>query len=185
MFDFAEAHGMQPLPRGNRVGIASGGGGFCVVGAEACARTGLEVPILSDEAQKEILTHVREFSPIPLNPVDLIARKGHVAYASAIDVIARQDNIDGLMVMPPYGHFDRHHTPEDMKELVECCSMIAEIPKKYGKPVLAFAMREYKNTGMYEILKRGDIPFYESPETCARVMKSLCDYAQYRSTIEG
>jgi acyl-CoA synthetase (NDP forming) len=142
------------------------------------------VPILTAEAQEEILTHVLPFSPTPLNPVDLIARKGHVAYASAIEVIAKQDYIDGLIIMPPYGRFHRRCSPEEMRELVEGCSLIADIPRKYGKPVVAFAMREYKNTGTYEILKRGDIPFYESPETCARAMKSLADYAHHRCRAE-
>ena len=57
---------------------------------------------------------------------------------------------------------------------------ISDIPGKYGKPVLAFAMRDYGETAMYEILKRGNIPFFESPETCARAMKTLSDYARYR-----
>jgi len=180
MFDFAEALGTQPLPRGNRVGIASGGGGFCVVTAEACAKAGLEVPVLDDETQQAILKHVREFSPTPVNPVDLIARKSHIDYAHAIEILAKQDYIDGLVIMPPYGGFHRTSSADHMKQLVEGCSIIADIPKKYGKPVLAFAMREYKNTGMYEILKRGDIPFFESPETCARAMMSLSSYGRYR-----
>ncbi|MCP4754709.1 MAG: acetyl-CoA synthetase [Proteobacteria bacterium] len=180
MFDYAEALGNQPLPRGNRVGIASGGGGFCVVSAESCAKAGLEVPILDERAREAILEQVLPFSPTPLNPVDLIARKGHVAYAKAIQILARQDYIDGLIVMPPYGRFHRSASRESMQELVEGCSMIADIPEKYGKPVLAFAMREYKESATYEILKRGNIPFFESPETCARTMEVLASYAQFR-----
>jgi acyl-CoA synthetase (NDP forming) len=33
-------------------------------------------------------------------------------------------------------------------------------------------------------LKRGEIPFYESPETCARAMKVLCDYGEQRRARE-
>ncbi len=180
MFDFAEALGHQPLPRGNRIGVASGGGGFCVVAAESCAKAGLQVPVLDEKAQADIREHVFDFSPNPTNPVDLIARKDHVAYAKAIDVIARQEYIDGLIIMPPYGRFSRELSAEVMKKLVECCAMISDIPGKYGKPVLAFAMRDYSETAMYEILKRGNIPFFESPETCARAMKTLSVYARYR-----
>jgi acyl-CoA synthetase (NDP forming) len=186
MFDLAEALSCQPLPRGNRIGIASGGGGFCVISAEACAKEGLQVPVLSEEAQREVLQHVREFSPTPLNPLDLIARKSHLDYGAAIEVLARQDIIDGLIVMPPYGSFRRHSSLESMKGLVECCATIADIPAKYGKPVIAFAMRElFKGNPTYEIMKRGDIPFFESPETCARAMRTLCTYAEYRRALEG
>jgi acyl-CoA synthetase (NDP forming) len=184
MFDFAEALACQPLPRGNRIGIASGGGGFCVVAAEACAKEGLEVPVLDEEAQRQVLEHVREFSPFPLNPLDLIARKSHLDYGAAIEILAKQDYIDGLIVMPPYGGFHRTASPETMKGLVECCSIIADIPRKYGKPVIAFAMREYKDTATYEILKRGEIPFFESPETCARAMRALCSYGEQRRARE-
>jgi acyl-CoA synthetase (NDP forming) len=184
MFDFADALAHQPLPRGNRIGIASGGGGFCVVTAEACAKAGLEVPVLDENAQREVLEHVREFSPSPLNPLDLIARKSHVDYAAAIEVLAKQDYIDGLIIMPPYGGFRRTSSVETMKGLVECCATIADIPRKYEKPVLAFAMRDYKSTAEYEILKRGEIPFFESPETCARAMKVLCAYGEYRRSRE-
>ena len=59
-----------------------------------------------------------------------------------------------------------------------------DIPRKYEKPVLAFAMQEYKNSATYEILERGDIPFFESPETCARAMKVLCAYGEYRRSRE-
>jgi acyl-CoA synthetase (NDP forming) len=180
MFDFAEALGHQPLPPGNRVGIASGGGGFCVISAESCAKAGLEVPVLDETAQAEILTYLFDFSPKPSNPVDLIARKGHVAYAKAVETIARQPYIDGLIIMPPYGRFSRETSPEVMKELVECCALISDIPGKYKKPVIAFAMGNYSETAMYEILKRGNIPFFESPETCARAMKTLSVYGRFR-----
>jgi len=180
MFDVADALAHQPLPQGNRVGIASGGGGFCVVTAEACAKAGLEVPVLDEDAQREVLEHVREFSPAPLNPLDLIARKSHLDYGAAIEILAKQDYIDGLIIMPPYGGFRRNSSVEAMKGLVECCATIADIPRKYQKPVLAFARREFRNTATFEILERGKIPFYESPETCARAMKALCSYADYR-----
>jgi len=180
MFDFADTLAHQPLPPGNRVGIASGGGGFCVVTAEACAKVGLEVPVLDEEAQREVREHVREFSPSPLNPLDLIARKTHLDYGQAIEILAKQDYIDGLIIMPPYGGFRRSASMESMKGLVECCVTIADIPRKYQKPVLAFASPEIRRTATYDIFQRGKIPFFESPETCARAMKALCSYGEYR-----
>jgi hypothetical protein len=170
----------------NREGLfieKSGGGGFCVVTAEACARAGLKVPVLHQAAQQEILRHVFEYSPQPLNPVDLIARKSHVDYAAAIEILAKQDDIDGLIVMPPYGRFKRNTPVEVMEQLLKGCAAIADVPKKYGKPVIGFAMRDYQETATYEILKRGNIPFFESPETCAHAMKALYDYAEYRRRI--
>ena len=148
-------------------------------------QAGLEVPVLDEEAQREVLTHVREFSPSPLNPLDLIARKSHIDYGAAIEVLAKQDSIDGLIIMPPYGRFRRTSSVDSMKGLVECCVTLADIPRKYEKPVVAFAMREYKGNATHEILKRGDIPFFESPETCARAMKALCTYGELRRSRQA
>ena len=36
------------------------------------------------------------------------------------------------------------------------------------------------NSPIHEIMQRGEIPFFESPETCARAMKTLCAYGEYR-----
>ena len=180
MFDIAEALAHQPLPSGNRIGVASGGGGFCVVSAESCAKAGLEIPVLTEDAQQEILTHCHAFSPKPSNPVDLIAKKSYLSYARVIDIMARQPYINGLIIMPPFGGFHRGGSVKDMKELVECCAMISDIPEKYGKPVIAFAMRKYSETAMYEILKRGNLPFFESPETCAKAMSVMVQVGQYR-----
>jgi len=103
-----------------------------------------------------------------------------VDYARIIEILAQQDYIDGLIIAPPSCTINRKLPLEMLNALVECCAIIGDIPKKYGKPVLAFAMREYSATAMYEILKRGNIPFFESPETCARAMKALCFHAQHR-----
>src|SRR5450756_1133362 len=62
----------RPLPRGNRVGIVTGGGGLGVIAADACADFGLEVPNLS----KKTLNKVQGLLPdyfVPGNPIDLVA----------------------------------------------------------------------------------------------------------------
>ena len=46
----------------------------------------------------------------------------------------------------------------------------------YGNEVVCVDADKSKITSLEE----GKIPFYESPETCARAMKVLCSYAEYR-----
>ncbi len=85
-FDFMEMFYMannlcyQPLPKGNRVAILHGGGGFCVTATEACTRLGLSVPEMSAQAQEELREQMLPFSPPPLNPIDCIGRKNEEAY---------------------------------------------------------------------------------------------------------
>jgi acyl-CoA synthetase (NDP forming) len=182
-FDIAEALAHQPLPKGNRVAVTSGGGGFCVTTADACASYGLELPELDAEAQRRILSLLHPYSPPPRNPVDMIARKGPISHAEVIEILAGLDYIDGIIISPPWGGFSRHSSAEFMKELIDSAERIAAVPQKFGKPIVSAGAREYQKHPTREILKKGNIPFFENPDTCARAMAGLVEYAKIRKTI--
>jgi len=179
-FDVAEALAHQPLPRGNRVAVTSGGGGFCVTTADACAAYGLEVPELDSDTQRRILSLLHAYSPPPKNPVDMIARKGPMSHAEIIEILAGLDYIDGIIMTPPWGGFHRDTPAEFMKELIDSAERIAQVPQRFGKPIISAGAREYRKHPIYEILKKGEIPFFEGPDTCARAMQGLVQYARAR-----
>ncbi|UCD58283.1 MAG: CoA-binding protein, partial [Candidatus Hydrogenedentota bacterium] len=179
-FDIAEALAHQPLPRSNRVAIVSGGGGFCVTAADACASFGLELPELDAEAQQRILSLLEDYSPPPRNPVDMIAQKGPISHAEIIEILAQLDYIDGIIITPPWGGFNRDTPTPLIKELIDSAERISQIPGRFGKPIISAGAREYRKHPIYEILKKGDIPFFEGPNTCARAMQGLVEYAQIR-----
>ncbi|MBW1683372.1 MAG: hypothetical protein JRJ83_18520 [Deltaproteobacteria bacterium] len=58
--------------------------------------------------------------------------------------------------------------------------MISEIPKTYGKPIIATAMRGNMQGVAFELMKERGIPFYEFPEEAARAMYGLYRYSQVR-----
>ena len=184
-FDVAEALAHQPLPRSNRVAIVSGGGGFCVTAADACASHDLEVPELDPETQRRILSLFHAYAPQPRNPVDMIARKGPITHAEVIEILAELDYIDGFIISPPWGGFHRDSSADFMKELIDSAERIAQIPKKFGKPVVCAAGRDFKGDPVYEILKQGEIPFFEGPDTCARTLRSLVQYALVKRQAAG
>jgi len=184
-FDIAEAIAHQPLPPGNRVGIVSGGGGFCVTTTDACASYGLEVPELDADTQKQIRSLFHPYAPPPRNPVDMIARKGPITHAEVVEILAKLDYIDAIIISPPWGQF-RRDTPTDvMKELIDSGERIARIPKDYGKPVICAARRDFKDHPVYELLKKGEIPFFEGPYTCALAMHGLVQYARIKKRAQG
>jgi len=184
-FDIAEALAHQPPPKGNRVAIVSGGGGFCVTVADACATHGLEVPELDADTQKRIRSLFHPYSPQPKNPVDMIARKGPITHAEVIEILAELDYIDGFIIMPPWGGFHKDTPTELMKELIDSAERIAQIPKKYKKPIICAAEREFAGRPVHEILKKGEIPFFEGPDTCALALQGLFQYAQTRERARG
>ena len=177
MFDMADAACYLPRPKGNRVAVVSDGGGFNVTTAQACSRMGLNLPEMSQKAQAEILQHMQPFSPEPLNPIDCIAAKNDMAYRKIIEIAAAQDYIDGLIVMPFMGSFDRSQTPQRMIELIEFAESIATIPERHHKPVVLIA--DHNASGpVFEIFKRHHIPVLESPNDCARTMYGIMKYTE-------
>jgi acyl-CoA synthetase (NDP forming) len=86
----------RPLPRGNRVGIVTGGGGLGVIAADACSDFGLEVPNFS----KETLDKVQKLLPayfVPGNPIDLVAQLDLSVLKTVIETVMRSGEVDAVM----------------------------------------------------------------------------------------
>jgi len=175
MFLMAAALSFQPPMKGNRVAVLSGGGGFCVTTAEACTRIGLELPEIDPQTRAEIMKHMNGFAPPPVNPIDMIARKGDESWLKTMDLVAGLDYIDGLIISQGLGRFDRTVTPEDMIRRIEMAEKLTAIARKHNKPLVA--ANEQKPRGpIYEILMRNRVPFFNDPTDCAAALYALSRY---------
>ena len=175
-FDLAEALSKQPLPKSNRVAIVSNGGGACVVTTDACGMLGLEVPELNAEMVRELGRYLLPHAPPPKNPIDMAADPRPMSLANIIELIVQNPNIDGIITMAPI--VIRSSTPSFVREVLSAAEVISDIPLKYGKPVIATAMRGNMEGVAFEIMKERGIPFYEFPEEAARAMYGLYRYSQ-------
>ena len=179
LFDMAEALCYQPLPNGNRVAVVSSAGGFCVTAAEACSRMGMDLPEMSPDAQAELREQMRAFAPPPVNPIDCIARKSNDSFVDILEIVARQDYIDGIVLTPHVGRFHRRMKAEDMVRRIEAAESISSIPEKYGKPIVC--ANEHELAGpVFEIFKSRHIPFFDNPADAAKSMYALVTYAEIR-----
>ncbi len=177
-FDVAEALSKQPLPAGNRVAIVSAGGGHCVVTTDACSGFGLEVPELDPKTVARIRKLLLPHAPPPRNPIDLAADPRPMTIANIIRILAGRPDIDAIITMAPVAM--RSTEPSFVREIVGAAEMISEIPKTYGKPIIATAMRGNMQGVAFELMKERGIPFYEFPEEAARAMYGLYRYSQVR-----
>ncbi|MBU2548104.1 MAG: CoA-binding protein [Proteobacteria bacterium] len=177
MFDMADALCYQPLPRGNRVAVISPGGGFCVTAAEACTRLGLELPEMDPKAQSELRDQMVGYAPPPVNPIDCIARKSSEAYLDIVEIAARQDYIDGLIVTPRQPRFHRRVSPASMINQIRRAERLAAVPEKFGKPLILASEHELEGP-VYEVFKGRHIPFFDNPFDCAKVMYGLAEYGR-------
>ena len=171
LFDVASLLANQPLPRGNRVGIITNAGGPAILCADACEARGLEVPVLNGSSQ----TRLRAFLPAgasATNPVDMIASAPAEHYRQAIEIVAKDDNVDALIVIftPPLVT-----RAEDVaREMVESVKTIHP-----DKPILSVFLSAQDAP---EELRSGvvRIPSYSYPETAAIALARAARYRQWR-----
>jgi acyl-CoA synthetase (NDP forming) len=96
--------------------------------------------------------------------------------AQIADIVAGLDYIDGLIILPPVPFFDR--SLETQRQLLAAYEILGAIPKKYSKPLIATSIYSEFGSGLQVLKDLGKIPFYLTPEDCARAMVYMAQYAQ-------
>jgi len=177
-FDMAVALTTQPLPKGKRVAIISGGGGYCVTMAEAACAWGLEVPTLDYATAQKIKEILHPFAPFPLNPVDAASDVRPMTYARVIDILMGLDYIDGVFMMIPFMFEFQLRSAAAIRELVDATEIICGLPAKYGKPILGNMIPRVSVGPALDLFQKAGIPFFATQDESARAMSGLVRYAQ-------
>ena len=63
-------------------------------------------------------------------------------------------------------------------EIISAAETISDIPKKYGKPLIATSTRGSMKGVAFDRMKDRGIPFFEFPEEAARAMYGLYRYSR-------
>lgn len=176
-FDLAEALAYQPLPKGKRVTVI-GSGGQCVATADACASLGLELPELDEDTKRRIMEILAPHAPVPTNPIDTAATPYPMTLPRILEIVASLDYIDGIITQGPFAGFDL--SPDRLRNILDETEAVTSIPKKYGKPLIATAMRLYALDLTLDLFRRAGIPYYTTPEESARAMYGLVKYGEIR-----
>jgi len=98
LFDAALALRRQPLPRGNRVGILTTGGGLGVLCSDVCHRLGLDVVRLEDDTLKKLDAVLPPWWNRG-NPVDLVAGLSKSSVKGCLEALASADEVDCILML--------------------------------------------------------------------------------------
>jgi acetate---CoA ligase (ADP-forming) len=169
MFEVATLLASQGLPSGDKVAVLTNAGGPGILAADALESNGLTVPPLSDRTVEQL----REFLPAEAgigNPVDMIASASPTSYQRSIEVLGNADEIDLVFVIfIPTGTTE---TAEVARALVAAKSDLpADVPM-----VSVFMSAE----GIVPELAEASIPSFAFPESAARAMGRIANYARWR-----
>lgn len=159
----------QPPLKGNRIAICTNAGGPACICADHCETSGLILPVLSDETQQKLRKVIPRFG-VSANPVDLTGSVTLEMFWEAINIILRDDGVDGLICMAIRSTF----TP--VKVFTEPWIKAKTLADELGKPLLACMMGDAEIYKARDILTQHKIPVYFTPERVASAMSKLHEY---------
>ncbi|MHB8577971.1 MAG: acetate--CoA ligase family protein [Dehalococcoidia bacterium] len=128
------------LPRvpGPRIAIVGGGGGTSVLAADACARAGLQVPLLSAAVQQQLAEFTPDAGTSIRNPVDTMAMWRNEGVGKTLEAISSDPNIDVVLLHSQTDWANRPGnvpiTPEQF--VAGIVESVGDIIDRGGKPVV-------------------------------------------------
>ena len=158
LFYMAEVLAKQPRPAGPRLTIVANAGGPAVLATDALVLNGAEVAQLAP-ATIEALNKVLPPTWSRNNPIDIIGDADPERYAKALEIVAKDPNSDGLLVIL---------TPQAMTDPTRTAELVRTYARVDNKPILASWMGGVEVAAGEEILNRAGIPTFPYPDTAAR-----------------
>jgi acyl-CoA synthetase (NDP forming) len=201
MLELAAAFSSLPLPRGNRVGILTRGGGWGVITADACNELGLEVPPLEESIVGRLDNLLPAFWSRG-NPVDMVATMGMDPYIQCLEALISWEKVDAVISLSGDAGPLAHLLPDIKKKAegilpgdkaekmmqyvsetrVRIYERVCELVEKYQKPVFAVGANfpRGKGTGKSDFA----LAQFRAPERAARAAGAMYQYYRYRKARE-
>lgn len=171
-FDYAQAFVNQLLPAGPGVAVVTNAGGPGILAADAVEQHGLTFARLTDETISKLAVRLPPAANL-CNPVDVLGDAPAERYEFALNVVLDDPNVHTVVVLL---------TPQAMTESAATAEAVVSITRqKRVKPVLACFLGAGKVKEAMEILRKGKIPQYDSPESAIGTIKVMTDYVRWRS----
>ncbi len=168
LFDMAEVLAKQPRPHGPRLTIVTNAGGPAVLATDMLIGSGAQLADLTPET----MTSLNQILPPTWshnNPVDIIGDAGPELYAKAVDIVAKDPNTDGLLViLTPQAMTDPTATAEELKPFANIA----------GKPVIASWMGAGQVEAGEKILNDANIPTFKYPDRAAKAFYYMWRYSE-------
>ena len=204
LLDLSAGFSSLPLPRGNRVGIVTLGGGWGVVTADRCNEKGLLVPPIPDSIVEKVGKYLPPFWSRG-NPLDLVGSTDREVPIVAVEELLKWDGIDAVMCLGIVGRIEVARLTIDSakvvdpsvsaEELDEIERFICEYEEKYvrtmvelmeiyQKPVVGVSLASSGGGTVMPIPgKRYSGVFFKTPEKAVNVLASMVSYGQFFGNI--
>ena len=168
LFSMAEVLGKQPRPRGPRLAVITNAGGPGVLATDMLVSEGGQIAQLSqDSVQKLNIMLPSAWSRN--NPVDVLGDADADRYTKAIEVVASDPNIDGVLAIV---------TPQAMTDPTAIAKGLESFKNLFEKPILASWMGSADVAEGEGILNGYGIPTFKFPDAAARTFCYMWRYSE-------
>jgi acyl-CoA synthetase (NDP forming) len=205
LLDLSAGFSSLPLPKGNRVGIVTLGGGWGVVTSDECNEKGLAVPALSETIVKALDRYLPSYWSKG-NPVDLVGSRDPDAPLVAVEEMLKSDDIDAVISLGIVGRIeylrlmnrsakevDENIPPgfleQTEKILLEYEEMYiaktAELMEQYEKPVIGVSLAKTSGGIVRPVDgRRYSSVLFETPESAVHVLAKMVEYQNFLARKE-
>ena len=173
MFSLAQALLTQPTPQGSRMAVVTNAGGPGILATDAIDGLGMQMVPLSQSTQqrlRKVLPHEASVH----NPVDLIASADAKRYRDALRIVARDREVDGLVVL---------FVSPIMIDAAAVAQAIVDETRGLAKPVLACVMGRQRSDEAHQILQHAGIPVFRYPEDAAITLHLMCRRSRWLARL--
>jgi len=168
LFDMAEILSKQPRPKGPNLTIVTNAGGPSVIATDMLITSGAQLAELSPATMEE-LNKILPPTWSHNNPVDIIGDAKPELYAKTVEIVAKDPNTDGLLVIL---------TPQSMTDPVATAEHLKPYAHLPGKPIFASWMGAGQVERGEDILNAANIPTFKYPDRAARAFYYMWRYSE-------
>jgi acetyltransferase len=168
LFNMAEVLAKQPRPRGPRLAIVTNAGGPGALSTDMLIRSGGRLAEFSPETRAALDTLLPAHWSHG-NPVDILGDADADRYAKAVEIVSKDSNNDGLLVIL---------TPQKMTDCTGTADRLKAFARLEDKPLLASWMGGPEVLVGEEMLNHASIPTFAYPDAAARAFVHMWSYSE-------
>jgi acetyltransferase len=166
IFSMAEVLSKQPRPNGPSLTILTNAGGPGVLAVDALITSGGKLAEISPSTMEEF-NQILPPQWSHNNPVDILGDASPERYAQALEIAARDEESDGLLVVL---------TPQAMTDPTATAEALKDSAQSYAKPILASWSGGQDIAAGEAILNKAGIPTFMYPDTAAEAFAYMWKY---------
>jgi acyl-CoA synthetase (NDP forming) len=199
----AGAMSVLPVPKGNRIGIMSLGGGWGVITVDECEMADLKVPSLSEHIIEDLNKWLPSFWN-KANPIDLVGEPNPELHIHTLNLLANWDEVDSVIALGTVGQVAFYRTglenqerimgkkfsPEIVESVLKARSDVelnffkemARLQKETKKPILAVSLAQ-EDTDFMVNTEHGNVITLPTPEEAVNIIKHMVRYRNYIDSL--